>query len=504
MTQSAHRNLLPPPPNMLTLRVVGRTVVGRNAVSLFLAPPGRQTAPAAYLPGQFVTLAIPTPSETLYRSYSLCGPGLPNQPWEITIKKVQQGRVSSWLHDQVPVGATLYASMPRGSFVLPTPLRADVPLIFVAAGSGITPIRGMIRALANMPARHRPHVQLHYASSTPEDILYRQDWDTLDPQRVWLQQFHYVSGHGKPLNSATVMQLAAQFIPRAHWYVCGPDSLRNDISSALTNVGVPMDRIHVEVFATSQRPRSLRLNDQNARARATGPQIYIQETGATIRAATGETILETLEQHGYHPDFSCRSGSCGTCRLRVLAGRVQPGAAVALSPDEARAGMILSCVAHPLTDITLLSGGRAPARGFVPGRTVATGGASRAAARAIVRAACVGVVGLGLMGTWGLTNHRPNSWSATASTSASAGTTTQPPGGTSTKKKPPKATATPRPTATPSGGGYGGGNPPIGNPGGGGSPAPTDTPQPAPTDTPQPPPPPPTPVPPPIITSGQS
>lgn len=467
---------------MLPLRVFRREVVGEEVVTFFLTAPGKQGAPAAYLPGQFVTLAIPTPTEILYRSFSLCGSGSLLQPWEITIKKVSKGRVSTWLHDHVGVGATLYASLPRGTFVLPTPLRRDTPIIFVAAGSGITPIRGMIRALAQIAPQHRPHVQLHYASKTPEDIIYQQEWPQLDPQRSWLWQWHYLSSQGQKMSSSAILERSNPIALRAHWYVCGPDSLRNDLMKALMQRGLPADHIHVEVFATQRTP-SQRVWGGGAAPRTPGQQIYVQETGSILRASQGETILETLERHGYQAPFSCRTGTCGTCRLQLLAGRVDATGDQVLSAGERRTGGVLSCVSKPVTDIALLSGGRAP-RGARAGVVPSASRTMREPARSLTRMACVAAVGIGFLGAWNLTNHFPPSLVTNSSSNNGGNSTSEPGQVPTTDSGNPFPTATPGtyPTATPQPG-YPTAtpqpNPPTATP----RPQPTATPRPRPTAT---------------------
>ena len=109
------------PANMLPVQVVGREEIAPDTVSVLLVLPGTRQAPAPYLPGQFVTLALPTRHETLYRSYSLCGAGSPDQPWELTIKRMERGAVSTYFYEEVEVGTLLYASLPRGAFTLPPP-----------------------------------------------------------------------------------------------------------------------------------------------------------------------------------------------------------------------------------------------------------------------------------------------------------------------------------------------------------------------------------------------
>jgi ferredoxin-NADP reductase len=135
------------PANMLPVQVVAREVVAPDVVSISIVLPGTEQSPAPYLPGQFVTLALPTPRETLYRSYSLCGGGDPSKPWEIAIKRMDQGAVSTYFYTWVQEGTLLYSSLPRGTFTLPANLAPEMTLVFVAAGTGITPIMGMLRAL---------------------------------------------------------------------------------------------------------------------------------------------------------------------------------------------------------------------------------------------------------------------------------------------------------------------------------------------------------------------
>jgi 3-ketosteroid 9alpha-monooxygenase subunit B len=473
MTATGKRPIIQPPPNMIAVQVIGRQEVAKDAISLFLAVPGTQRPPSGYYPGQFVTLAIPTPTEILYRSYSLCGRGSANEPWEITIKRVHKGRISNYLCDMVPVGSVLYVSMPRGTFTLPAPLRRDVPLIFVAAGSGVTPIRGMLRALARVPAGQRPQAQLHYASRTPEDIIYRQELTQIDPQMAWLKQYHYLSSMGKTLTAAEVAAAAGPLARRAHWYICGPDALRDAMQAMLTQQGVPPPQQHVEVFATQRKPATGIFSLAAGGRGHPVAQMTIQETQAVLDVRANETVLDALERQGYRPESSCRAGTCGTCKLRLLAGRVDQTGAVALTHAERASGYFLSCVAKPHGDITLLSGGRVSARhGAV--RT------ARGAQRALTRAACVAAVSVLLFGTWQLTDHRPASW-GTASAASSSATATPLPGGSAPTDTPVPPTDTPAPTSTPVFGG---------NPG----PAPTAAPAP-PTATPIPPPPTATPVP---------
>jgi ferredoxin-NADP reductase len=387
--------------NALSIQVIRREVIAQDVVTLSFARPGTNVAPSHYLPGQFVTLMLPGRYEVLYRSYSLCGRGDPREPWEITVKKVQQGVVSNYLFDMIQVGMVLQATPPRGSFVLPTHIRPEMRFIFVAAGSGITPIRGMIRALAALPPTQRPQAQLHYASRTQDDIIYRSEWKQIDPQQTWLKQWHYITSTGMQMTPAAIFANSKDASRNTHWYMCGPDELRRDLQAALQQRNVAPQLIHTEVFADQSRRRPL-----ISAASPVVARVAIQETGATINARSQETLLEALERHGYRPDFSCRTGTCGTCKLRVLGGRVHSTVRLSntLSSSEIAAGYTLSCVAHPQGDVLIQSGGRLPARGHVPGISAAT---ERAATRQAMRVGVMLAIGTLLIGIWTQTGHSP-------------------------------------------------------------------------------------------------
>ena len=473
MQPSRSKQLVPlaAPPNTLPVQVVRREIITKGVVSLFLAQPGSYRAPAAYVPGQFVTLALPTSQSIIYRSYSLCSDGRTDQPWEITIKR--QGAISSYLYDAVGVNALLYATTPRGSFILPTPIPVNRSVIFVAAGSGITPIMGMLRLIAKQPAGQRPQVQLHYASRTLDDIIYRAELDRMDPQRTWLRQWHYFSAMGQRLTAEAVVQRAGTATTRALWYMCGPQTLHTDIQGRLARLGVPSAQVHAEVFATS---------GATTKSAAVGPiaaRIRVQATGATLEARRGETVLNALERQGYRPDFSCRVGACGTCKLRLVAGRVAP-VGDSLTPAERNAGYVLSCVAVPQGDIALQDGGRPPTSGAARGGI--SPATARSASKSLVRLASIAAFGVVLLGTWPLTNHRPLSWG-----DPPAAVPTQPTSGGNSGGTLPHPTATPtRHKATPTpdpAGGYPTPTPIADQPA-------TPTPEPQPTATPQPPPPP--------------
>jgi ferredoxin-NADP reductase len=445
-----------------------------------------------------VTLALPTQRETLYRSYSLCGDGSPDRPWELTIKRMERGAVSTFFYEEVDVGTLLYASLPRGTFTLPTNLGPELTLIMIAMGSGITPIMGMLRALATMSPGSQPATQLHYASRSPEEIIFSDELYEMDPEQYWLRQRHYLSSDGARMSVEAILSRASQRAAKAHWYVCGAESLKRELHKQLTKLKVPESQIHSEIFATQSGPGARGPAYRITRHAGTGQpgSLRIIETAAVLDVQPNETLLVALERHGYKPDFSCRVGACGTCKLRVVEGQAEPAGDL-LSEAERAAGYVLSCIAQPIGEVALASGGRPPAgvqRVAIPGGS----GPSRAGAITLTRfASIVGLSAL-VFGAWQLTNHRPESWGpqvnasagqptdgtqgadgATPEVSNTAPTSTTLPGQPTSTPRPAQPTAQPTATLRP-------GQPtptpapptPTAKPG---QPTPTATPKPAPT-----------------------
>jgi ferredoxin-NADP reductase len=462
------------PTNMLPVQVADRHMLAPDVVSVRIVLPGTTQSPAPYLPGQFVTLALPTVRETLYRSYSLCGDGDPSAPWELTIKRMDGGAVSNFFYQSVMPGTLLYASLPRGTFTLPAQLGPQMVFVFVVTGSGITPLMGMLRYLDCLPEHERPLVQLHYASRTPDDIIYRDELGAMDPDRVWLRQRHYISSRGHRMTVDGILDFIGPLAPRAYWYMCGSDQFKRELQAVLEEIGIPARQVHTEVFASQHGP-AYRVAPTST---ATEPSdLFIADTGDALSVEPGETLLTALERNGYHPPFSCRAGSCGTCKLRLLEGEVDQQGEM-LPAAEKAGGYVLSCIAHPLGQVTLASGGRPPA-GKVR-RAVAGGEVGRAAgAVTAVRAVALAGVGALLLGAWQLTDHLPASWaSAKSAPQPTAPASAEPTGA---------ALATATPTHAAAGGGSQATATPThaaqGSGGGGVPPAPTATPKPKPAAT---------------------
>ena len=450
LTSDAHKIAASKGPyQSIAVQVIRHKVIAPNVVTLSLAQPGTKQAPAPYLPGQFITLVIPGNNGNIYRSYSLCGSGNPRDPWEITLKRIPGGVVSNYLHDSVREGMILQTLPPRGAFILPASLRPEQTFVFVAVGSGITPLRGLLRAIASLPPASRPKVQLHYASRSAQETIYRDELFKLD----WLRQHYYLRTDGPRMSPEQIFTNAYPLSRDAQWYICGPEAFTQQLRQALVAIRVPESFIHFELFADQSRQRIAA-----GASRAVVGHIAIKETGATVEAREQETLLETLERYEYQPEFGCRAGTCGTCQLHVLQGQVRNPGDKFLTAAELRSGMVLGCIAQPQGDITIELGG-IPPRGTPIIERSATGRSTRQ--KYGLRLAAAALIGFMTLGLWQLTDHKVTASSSATTTSSatptvaptatltSGSSATTPTTTTTTSSATPTPTATTAPTPTP-------------------------------------------------------
>lgn len=332
-------------PGERALRVLEVRRETRDAVSLVLERPAGET----YLAGQFLTLVLPIGErgQELRRSYSLSSTPLGDEPFVVTVKRIPGGVVSSWLHDDVQAGATLRVRGPSGNFTY-QPGDAPAHLLLVGGGSGITPLFGILRtALAGNPT---VRVTLVFANRAAPDVIFLRALTELAASEPRLTVHHVLESDDGTLpctpgrvTAATLERALAEHDRKTtRAYVCGPDPMMDGVLADLASLGVT--DVHRERFVTV-RPAVVR--------EGAGGRHHLRVGGRTVPIPAGKTVLEGAVQGGVDLDFSCTMGGCGACKARLASGEVALDEPNCLTDEERAAGMILTCVAHPLTDVTI-------------------------------------------------------------------------------------------------------------------------------------------------------
>ncbi len=234
-----------PSANFQLVQVVQRILIAKDVVKLSLARPGTTLPPAPFLAGQYITLMLPGQNDIFYRTYSLSNASSASTPWEITVKYVPQGIISCYLFKEIREGMVFQVSLPQGNFILPPVVTGSMSFVFLAGGSGITPIGSMIRTLAVLPESLRPRVFLHHAMQSVDDSIYTIDWHMEDTGADWLQMRRYVSAAGEHISVADLKDQVDMNMP-FHWYISGSNAFVHQMLHNTLAQHISLEYIHTE------------------------------------------------------------------------------------------------------------------------------------------------------------------------------------------------------------------------------------------------------------------
>ena len=324
--------------------------VTHNVKTFRFTPPGGGQIPFNYLPGQFLTLHITPAGIPTKRSYTIASTPTWHDRIEITVKQEEHGLVSRWLHNELRVGEEITIEAPNGAFVF-TGEEAEY-VVLIGAGVGITPLMSVVRYLTDKSWRGK--VSLILGFRTPRDFIFREEITELQARNANLSVTVTMSSPGDESWSGQVGRidtaLLASAVPdiaehRVH--VCGPAEMMEATKAALRELAVPTEQVKTEAFGTVKRSPAARGNGSTEIA---GKVIFqASETTAVVR--TDETLLDAADCAGVFIDNACRSGTCGSCRIKLVSGRVGMAVEDALTTQDKADGYILACQAKVQGDV---------------------------------------------------------------------------------------------------------------------------------------------------------
>jgi stearoyl-CoA 9-desaturase NADPH oxidoreductase len=279
--------------------------VTKNAATVMIKPGYRWEGHQA---GQYVRIGVDIRGVRHWRAYSLTSePGRPDGCISITPKLVEQGVVSPYLVRHGRPGAIVSLGGVEGDFLLPDPLPEK--LLFISAGSGVTPIMSMLRSLARQDALDDV-VMLHSARD-PEEVIFG------DELRHLAERFEGFRLHEQ--HTAKMGRLLPEHLDDkcADWreretFASGPGQMLDALTEHYERDGL-LDRLHMERF----QPKI------GGGETGEGGTIKFLKSDCEVEADGTKPILVCGEEAGLELPFGCREGICHTCVGTLRSGRIR-------------------------------------------------------------------------------------------------------------------------------------------------------------------------------------
>lgn len=319
--------------------------------------------------GQFLTLKAVVDGEELRRSYSICA-AVPEYTergeLRVGIKRVAGGRFSNWANTHLKAGQTIEVMTPDGRFFRPLDPQAARNYVGFAGGSGITPMLSIIATtLATEP---RSGFTLFYGNRAVSAVMFVETLEGLKNRFMErLRIVHVLSDEPQEvelfngmLDQSKCRELMDALMPGEtidQAFVCGPEPMMQAAEAALLARGLEPEQIAIERFGVPN-PSGAPVAAPTLDELAPGAQVTIVMDGKrrTLKVPfEGAAILDAGLAKGAALPFACKGGVCCTCRARVLEGEVRMDKNYTLERWELDKGFVLTCQAHPVSDVVVLS-----------------------------------------------------------------------------------------------------------------------------------------------------
>ena len=337
-----------------TLTVADIEPLTDDAVAVTFEVPADLVAAYAFRPGQSLTLRRMIDGRDHRRTYSICAPA--GQLLRIGVREVPDGLFSHWLVHDLKVGDEIEVQTPTGTFTADPEQTARH--VMIAAGSGITPVLSIASSVLANPGTE---VTLFYGNRKSSSVMFAESLSDLkDSYGSRFDLFHVLSREPRDvelfsgrLDANRLRTLLTTLVPVAdvdHFWLCGPFAMTAEAQRVLAQLGVPEDRVHLELFYVDEPPPELHHVDVVAGGETSNVTIVLDGRSSTTAFPVGSSILDAAQQVRTDLPFACKGGVCGTCRALVACGEVDMRRNYALERAEVAEGFVLTCQSFPVSD----------------------------------------------------------------------------------------------------------------------------------------------------------
>ncbi len=300
----------------------------------------------AYLAGQYISLELEINGNKVRRSYSICSSPISGL-LQVGIKEVPNGIFSTYVNRKIKKGDEIKAGIPEGRFIFDSK-NNSIPIMAVAAGSGITPIMSILRSF--LDSTSDTPFTLIYGNKTPEKTMFYNELKSLEG-RFDALKIHWSFSEEK-IDGAEFGRIDSAFLnyvlknePKSYpklIYLCGPEKLIDSSKQFFLEKDFNENDILFELFTSSiQIPQQKNYIEEGLL------NIKCDDVTHQLTLDQNKTLLEIALNEKIDVPYSCQGGVCSSCIARVSEGKVDMRNNQILTDEEINEGLILSCQAIP-------------------------------------------------------------------------------------------------------------------------------------------------------------
>lgn len=334
-----------------------------DCVSVALEVPAELAEDFKFTSGQYLTFKRGEGDAEIRRSYSICA-GPNDCELRVAIKKVPQGKFSTYANTELKVGDTVEVMPPMGNFVIKGKEVKHKHYMAVVAGSGITPVMSIMKSV--LENDDNSYFTLVYGNKSRGTIIFREDIEALKNRYMERVRIYHVLSRESmdaPLFNGRITadkckEMCEKLIDINRVdevFICGPEEMILSVRQQIIDLGMDASNVHMELFTSPDQPKTSHEKwvKEHPEDEGKTSKVSITLDGTTFDLDlpyNGDSILDAALKVGADLPFACKGGVCCTCRARITEGEVEMEVNYALEPDEVKNGYVLTCQSHPRTE----------------------------------------------------------------------------------------------------------------------------------------------------------
>lgn len=340
-----------------------------DAVAIYFDIPSSLKETFQFRAGQYLTLELEINNQKLRRAYSICTAPYEEGQVAVAVKKVKDGRVSTYLNDKLREGDVIQVLPPEGKFVVNLDADKETAYYMFAGGSGITPMMSLLKTI--IEDEPKSSCSLFYGNSDEDHIIFKNELEAIEQKYAGQVEIRHILDNPKKTKTSGLSGLfkkattdwtgwtgfmdkdkIQKFIheskrtsPKKKYLICGPAKMMELVVNSLKELGIAEEDILIEYFTSPDDGKKNTVD-------GTVGEVIVHLNGQRIElnVPLDKTILDALIDAKYDPPYSCTSGACSTCVAQIIKGSAEMEMCYALDKKEIEKGFLLTCQAHPTSE----------------------------------------------------------------------------------------------------------------------------------------------------------